>query len=162
MTFVYQHYAPMNLASFIQRKGRGGRGLDDRPIAGITLSAYSPRDSWYFRRPHRMLDASRFAIPLNMSNHFVRRGQAVSAVLDALARWKARNPTATLARRGPRGIEVASAALGDADEQLRQIFGSSIFTELAVPGMAELWQAISRHETGAADLLQAPRRWYGI
>ena len=41
ITLVYQHYAPQNLASFVQRKGRGGRGSDDRPITGITLSIYS-------------------------------------------------------------------------------------------------------------------------
>ncbi len=43
MILVYQHYAPGNLASFAQRKGRGGRGSDDRPVTGCTLSIYSPR-----------------------------------------------------------------------------------------------------------------------
>jgi hypothetical protein len=46
---VYQHYAPQNLASFIQRKGRGGRGLDDRPLTAVPHCIYSPRDSWWFR-----------------------------------------------------------------------------------------------------------------
>ncbi len=45
ITFVYQHYSPNNLASIIQRKGRGGRGVDDRPLTAVTLSPYSPRDS---------------------------------------------------------------------------------------------------------------------
>ncbi|MGB3929685.1 MAG: DEAD/DEAH box helicase, partial [Sphingobium sp.] len=45
MTMVFQHYAPQNLASFIQRKGRGGRGIDDRPMTGVTLSLYARRGS---------------------------------------------------------------------------------------------------------------------
>lgn len=86
MTLVYQHYAPANLASFVQRKGRGGRGSDDRPITGVTLSVHSPRDTWYFRRPGVMLDAVRFEIPLNMENFFVLRGQLLSFLLDLSAR----------------------------------------------------------------------------
>ena len=81
MMMVYQHYAPTNLASFIQRKGRGGRGSDDRPITGVTLSLFSPTDSWYFRYPERMLDAKSFHIPINVQNFFVRRGQVLSQPL---------------------------------------------------------------------------------
>src|SRR5262249_34007107 len=88
MALVYQHYAPRNLASFIQRKGRGGRGADDRPITAVTLSPYSPLDSWYFRRPERMLDQSNFEIPLNMGNFFVVRGQLMALLLDTLARYR--------------------------------------------------------------------------
>jgi ATP-dependent helicase YprA (DUF1998 family) len=88
MALVYQHYAPRNLASFIQRKGRGGRGADDRPITAVTLSPYSPLDSWYFRRPERMLDQSNFEIPLNMNNFFVVRGQLLALLLDAIARYQ--------------------------------------------------------------------------
>lgn len=86
MALVYQHYAPLNMASFVQRKGRGGRGADDRPVTGVTLSLHSPRDSWLFHRPRRLLDAARFQVPLNMGNVFVRRGQLIATVLDAAAR----------------------------------------------------------------------------
>ena len=86
ITLVYQHYAPQNLASFVQRKGRGGRGLDDRPTTAVTLSIYSPRDSWWFRRPREMISPTGFQIPLNPDNYFVRRGQALTTLLDGLAR----------------------------------------------------------------------------
>src|SRR4051794_2551700 len=86
MILVYQHYAPGNLASFVQRKGRGGRGSDDRPVTGCTLSIYSPRDAWYFRHPDLLLSGGRFEVPLNPGNYFVRRGQAVAVLLDAVAR----------------------------------------------------------------------------
>ena len=88
ITLVYQHYAPQNLASFIQRKGRGGRGSDDRPITGVTLSIYSSRDSWWFRKPHEMIEPSGFDIPLNPDNHFVRGGQVLAAILDAFGRYQ--------------------------------------------------------------------------
>lgn len=88
IALVYQHYAPLNLASFIQRKGRGGRGVDDRPITATTLSIYSPRDTWWFRRPHEMINPPRYDTPLNPNNAFVVRGQALSAMLDGLARWE--------------------------------------------------------------------------
>ncbi len=91
MILVYQHYAPVNLASFIQRKGRAGRSSDDRPVTGITLSVYSPRDWWYFRHPDAMLDARDFEVPLNPGNIFVRRGQALSVLLDAAARSSRRS-----------------------------------------------------------------------
>lgn len=75
MILVYQHYAPVNLASFVQRKGRGGRGADDRPVTGVTLSIYSPRDSLFFRHPDRMLHAAGFEVPLNPDN-FLPSGRA--------------------------------------------------------------------------------------
>jgi hypothetical protein len=86
MAFVYQHYAPSNLASFVQRKGRGGRGNDDRPVTGITLSIYSARDSWYYRRPTALLDSRGFEVPLNLANPIVARGQLATLVLDLMAR----------------------------------------------------------------------------
>jgi hypothetical protein len=89
MAFVYQHYAPVNLASFVQRKGRGGRGNDDRPVTGITLSIYSARDSWYYRRPTALLDSHGFEVPLNLSNPIVVRGQLATLVLDLIARREA-------------------------------------------------------------------------
>src|SRR3546814_10847786 len=82
ITLVYQHYAPLNLASFIQRKGRGGRGSDDRPITAATLSIYSSRDNWWFRKPHEMIEPSGFDTPLNPDNHFVRRGQVLATMLE--------------------------------------------------------------------------------
>jgi hypothetical protein len=89
MAFVYQHYAPSNLASFVQRKGRGGRGNDDRPVTGITLSVYSARDAWYYNRPSALLDSRKFEVPLNLSNPIVARGQLATLILDLVARREA-------------------------------------------------------------------------
>ena len=88
MAFVYQHYAPANLASFIQRKGRGGRGNDDRPVTGVTLSIYSSRDSWYYRRPTALLDSRGFEVPLNLGNPIVARGQLATLILDLISRYE--------------------------------------------------------------------------
>jgi hypothetical protein len=120
MAFVYQHYAPSNLASFVQRKGRGGRGNDDRPVTGITLSIYSARDSWYYRRPTALLDSKGFEVPLNLSNPIVARGQLATLVLDLMARREALG-MATIATGGAltgeavAEFESACARLFDAD-----------------------------------------------
>lgn len=138
IALVYQHYSPNNLASFIQRKGRGGRGADDRPITGVTLSPYSPRDSWYFRRPRIMLDGSNFRVPLNMGNYFVRRGQVLSVVLDALA--------AHGLRRGQPGLTATLSLCEDvvssADKMVRAVFGGYVYSELEVADLQELWSQV--------------------
>ena len=91
ISLVYQHYAPLNLASFIQRKGRGGRKAEARPTTGITLSSFSPRDSWFFRFPELLIDEDTVTKPLNLGNVFVRRGQALAALFDFLSREASRN-----------------------------------------------------------------------
>ncbi|AWV19814.1 hypothetical protein A3862_29680 (plasmid) [Methylobacterium sp. XJLW] len=143
MALVYQHYAPRNLASFIQRKGRGGRGLNDRPVTGVTLSLYSPRDTWYFRRPAAMLDARTFGVPLNPANFFVRRGQAVAALLDGFARFERLEGRTALGadlRPSPRALEVAG-------ELIDLAFGPDLCASLGVADLAALWSdALRAHD----------------
>lgn len=134
ITLVYQHYAPQNLASFIQRKGRGGRGTDDRPITCATLSIYSPRDSWWFRRPHEMLAPAGFETPLNPDNFFVRRAQAVCAILDAFARRLARNEPVFDAAGNP-----TIAAEQEADAHVRSVLGADVWREFGSPDFAAFW-----------------------
>lgn len=124
ITLVYQQYAPQNLASFIQRKGRGGRGVDDRPITGVTLSLYSSRDSWWFRRPAEMVDPSGFEAPLNPDNHFVRRGQVLAAALDGFARHE-RQTGIGLAPDG----QPTPGAMAEAEAMVRAVFGSDAWCE---------------------------------
>ncbi|MGV3524208.1 MAG: AAA domain-containing protein [Candidatus Sericytochromatia bacterium] len=130
MILVYQHYAPVNLASFIQRKGRGGRSADDRPVTGVTLSIYSPRDSWYFRHPEQMYNpkAERFAVPLNMSNYFVRRGQALAMSLDWMA-WK--------------GTSNWVLPVQEYEQEMRtyveRLFGTQLLEEFKVKTLSEMW-----------------------
>lgn len=134
MILVYQHYAPLNLASFIQRKGRGGRGIDDRPVTGVTLSAYSARDSWFFRRPAKMLEPSGFEVPLNVENYFVSRGQVIALVLDLAARRQRRSRRAGVDRQ----------LLEEADRWVRVTFGEDIYTRLEVDSLGQLWEQALR------------------
>lgn len=135
ITLVYQHYAPQNLASFIQRKGRGGRGVDDRPTTAITLSIYSPRDSWYFRRPSELIAPAGFRIPLNPDNYFVRRGQALTTLLDGVARSVFRgavfDPRVPLPRR----------LLEEAGTLVETVFGHDIWRAFAVNDAEGFWRA---------------------
>lgn len=135
ITLVYQHYAPQNLASFIQRKGRGGRGVDDRPTTAVTLSIYSPRDSWYFRRPAEMISPANFRIPLNPHNHFVRRGQALATLLDGLARSVARGREFS-ASKAPTG-----EMLLEAGALVETVLGPGIWAEFKVRDAEGFWAA---------------------
>jgi hypothetical protein len=135
ITLVYQHYAPQNLASFVQRKGRGGRGVDDRPLTAVTLSIYSPRDTWWFRRPHEMVSPTGFQAPLNPDNAFVRRGQALSALLDGLAR-RLFGTSGEIVNGEPN-----RQALEDADHLVEATFGSAIWTELGFVDVHDFWAA---------------------
>lgn len=135
ITLVYQHYAPQNLASFIQRKGRGGRGVDDRPTTAVTLSIYSPRDSWYFRRPAEMISPAGFRIPLNPDNYFVRRGQALTTLLDGLARNVARGGDFSPGITPTRQMLVEAGALVEA------VLGSDIWDEFSVIDAEGFWAA---------------------
>jgi hypothetical protein len=136
MMLVYQHYAPLNAASFVQRKGRGGRGADDRPVTGVTLSVYSPRDVWFFRRPERMLSAASFQVPLNMRNFFVRRGQLIAVLLDAAARESFLRP-----KPSP---DLTEATFRVAKQLAAEVFGDGILSEFGLKDLAELWGRVRR------------------
>jgi hypothetical protein len=133
ISLVYQHYAPRNLASFIQRKGRGGRGADDRPITGVTLSLYNSRDTWWFRKPQDMISPAGFDTPLNPDNHFVRRGQLLVTVLDALARRY---------RRAGEPIDLASPsaeAFAEAEILVTRVFGPEPWREFNQINLSAFW-----------------------
>ncbi len=155
MTLVYQQFAPRNLASFVQRKGRGGRGADDRPLTGVTLSLYSPRDSYYFRKPRTMLQADDFEVPLNVDNYFVLRGQALSVLLDCAARYAARTGWSPVPSLHP---EVFSMASGLASV----VFGPEVVKTLEVSSLEELWTDALHAASSRSDPLRAvaaPRKW---
>lgn len=71
------HYRPpLNVFSFIQRRGRAGRkrNVDDAPLAyTIMILGNDAVDEFYFRRRHRLLDGSRYELPLNPQNVTVSR-----------------------------------------------------------------------------------------
>lgn len=84
--FILQHHAPRTPASFVQKKGRAGRALDDRPITAVTLSRHSFRDAFYFQNPKLLCDPADYRPPLNVGNFFVQRFQSLAFVFDELAR----------------------------------------------------------------------------
>lgn len=140
IALVYQHYAPTNLASFIQRKGRGGRGADDRPLTGVTLSVYSARDSWYFRAPRKMLDSSQFFVPLNITNYFVMKGQAVAVLLDTLASFRNREGRMGLVKT-EQGIRPDDDELvSQADGALRRVLGPRVLETLNIESSKQLFE----------------------
>ncbi|WP_443147528.1 helicase-related protein [Prosthecomicrobium sp. N25] len=146
MTMVYQHYAPQNLASFVQRKGRGGRGIDDRPTTGVTLSLYSPRDSWWFAHPRAMIEPNNFDVPINPDNHFVVRGQVLAALLDGLAAFSARTGQPALDRHG----QPVAQAWKFAEALVSELFGKDIAERLDVGTLSNLWQNAGADRAGAA------------
>jgi hypothetical protein len=153
IALVYQHYAPQNLASFIQRKGRGGRGLDDRPLTAVTLSIYSPRDSWWFRRPREMVAPKSFEAPLNPDNAFVKRGQALSALLDGLARYQFETGASCLNSQG----RPAAEALRQAAQFVETAFGGAVWRDLGYADAMSFFDAAwntRRHSEPALYLNQ--------
>jgi hypothetical protein len=151
---VYQHYAPHNLASFIQRKGRGGRGTDDRPVTGVTLSVYSPRDSWYFRKPENMLSTDGFDVPLNPDNFFVRRGQVLATMLDGFARYNKKSGKPWHDEFG----DPCSNAMESAALLVEQAFGKDICSHLGISGLPMLWKEAVRAANPGSSLQKLYRR----
>jgi len=158
ITMVYQHYAPANLASFVQRKGRGGRGADDRPTTAVTLSIYSNRDTWWFRKPREMIEPTGFETPMNPSNFFVRRGHVLAATLDALSRYQRQqgipinywNPP-------PEAMETAS-------QFVEAIFGEHAWRQFEQGSLSTLWDAAigkikDRHRNDEARDLRTRCEW---
>ena len=88
--FVMQHHAPRNPASFVQKKGRAGRSLQDRPITAVTLSQNSFKDAFYYQNPQLLYDPSDYRPPLNVDNYFVQQFQTIALIFDELARLRQR------------------------------------------------------------------------
>lgn len=82
---VVQYLAPRDLASFIQRKGRGGRQIGTRPVMATVLSPYRPVDVFYFRNPHLLSDPTFRRLPLNPANALARQIHGVYGILDWIA-----------------------------------------------------------------------------
>lgn len=155
---VYQHYSPANLASFVQRKGRGGRGADDRPTTAVTLSIYSNRDTWWFQNPREMIEPTGFETPMNPGNFFVRRGHVLAATLDALSRYQRKE-----------GVAVdfwnpSAFALENASHFVEMIFGQHAWREFGKDTLASLWQAATeklndRNSHDQANVLRTRCDW---
>ena len=82
---VLQHKAPMNLASFLQRKGRAGRPRKMRPITVMVLSDYG-RDRIAYQSPEQIFDPTLDPKRLPLRNRYVLRMQAVYSLMDWFAK----------------------------------------------------------------------------
>ena len=82
---VLQYQAPANVASFVQRKGRGGRKVGTRPIIVTVLSPYKPTDLFLFRNEHLLTDPTFQKLPLNPQNRYLQRIHGFYAFFDWLA-----------------------------------------------------------------------------
>ena len=82
---VLQYTAPANVASFVQRKGRGGRKVGTRPIVVTVLSPYKSTDLFLFRNHHLLTDPVFRKLPLNAQNLYLQRIHGFYALFDWLA-----------------------------------------------------------------------------
>jgi hypothetical protein len=80
---TFQYRAPMSVPSFIQRKGRGGRDADDKPVTVVVLGSTST-DSFYFHHSEYLSHPrdEHLEIPLDEDNQFVRAEHMTAAVFD--------------------------------------------------------------------------------
>jgi len=87
---VIQYQSPSNVASFVQRKGRGGRKVGTRPLITTVLSPHKTSDVFLYQN-HHLLVAPRFdKLPLNPGNVFLQRIHGFYALFDWLAYFAAR------------------------------------------------------------------------
>lgn len=107
--FVLQHHAPRNAASFIQKKGRAGRSLQDRPVTAVTLSRHSYRDAFYYQNPPLLYDPADYRPPLNVENYFVQQFQALALLFDELARLTGKNLAELKGKVAPAAVHARLA-----------------------------------------------------
>lgn len=83
-----QFKAPPNPASFQQRKGRGGRSVEDIPIT-LMILGNSPGDLFAFKHEQRYFEPSAedLKIQFDDKNKFIRNQHALSAVYDFMG-WQ--------------------------------------------------------------------------
>jgi hypothetical protein len=81
---VIQHKAPMDLASFLQRKGRAGRKREMRPWTITILSDYG-RDRFVYQSYEQLFNPFLDKRTLPIQNRYVIRMQAVFCLIDWLA-----------------------------------------------------------------------------
>jgi len=80
---IIQHKAPLDMAAYVQRKGRAGRPVNMRPWTVVVLSDYG-RDRIAFQGYERLMDAELERKTLPISSGYILRMQAVYAFMDWL------------------------------------------------------------------------------
>jgi hypothetical protein len=147
---VLQYLAPRDVASFVQRKGRGGRQVGTRPIMATVLSPYRPADVFYFRNPHLLADPTFRRLPLNPGNALARQIHGLFAFLD----WVANRAEADVAMQNLTPVawnEVkrqssGSEALGEYRQYLAGVLGQQ-------PDSDSVMSTLLDHERGLYQTL---------
>jgi hypothetical protein len=106
-----------------------------------------------------MLDPAGFEIPLNINNYFVRRGQAIAALLDGLARWKAKNTGQSPVTQSGESVRLLRSAADSADRFIQEVFGPKVYREIGVENVSDLWLMAYSSRIGDVNFNQAPRYW---
>lgn len=80
---TFQYRAPRNIPGFLQRKGRGGRDIEDEPITVVVFGS-TPTDSYYFHHSNFLSNPreEHLRIPLDENNRFVRAEHMTAAIVD--------------------------------------------------------------------------------
>jgi len=80
---TFQYRAPMSVPSFLQRKGRGGRDTEDKPVTVVVLGSTST-DSFYFHHSENLSNPrdEHLEVPLDEKNQFVRAEHMTAAIFD--------------------------------------------------------------------------------
>lgn len=81
---VIQHKSPRSMASFLQRKGRGGRVRGMRPWTIVVTSAYG-RDRWTYENPELLFSPNIPKLNLPIQNTYVQHIQGSFALMDYLS-----------------------------------------------------------------------------
>lgn len=105
---VIQHKAPLDMASFLQRKGRAGRRRIMRPWTVVVLSDYG-RDRIAYQGYDLLFDPLLDERTLSIGNRYVLRMQAVFALMD----WFAQQLCAENLPRGSIWNDFSGAPSGE-------------------------------------------------
>ena len=175
---VLQYTAPANVASFVQRKGRGGRKVGTRPIVVTVLSPYKSTDLFLFRNEHILTDPTFQKLPLNSQNRYLQRIHGFYAFFD----WLTYRASCTgidleldnLSRQGYEYLMERSVDFGvllEFKDYLKQTFGipddaikhvlgdesegflSQIFYEGLMKGVNPQFERENKQRVKARDLL---------
>jgi len=82
---IVQYKAPRNVASFVQRKGRGGRRVSDRPITLTVINPNHANDVHLYRNAHVLTDPLFTKLPLNVENEQVLKTHSILSFFDYIA-----------------------------------------------------------------------------
>jgi len=114
---TWQYHAPPSVSSFVQRKGRGGRGIRDFPITLVVLGP-SADDSYFFQNHLRLVQVAETDIVsyVDQENPSLRSQHVVGAVYDLCAAQRY-----TQAFKGP-DFQLVLSSLEDARVWAAQVF----------------------------------------